>query len=135
MRRTDNRVSQLGLTLVELLIVISLVALTASLVSPTVGRQLEQAQARDELQTLRRLVASIGFEAYAKSQEFTVTTDGSALLWSSPVGRGERIFERLFFPRRVEVTFNANGVANHQELTVNVGSKTQTIRLNTWIQQ
>lgn len=124
-----------GMTLVELLIVVMLIAVTASLVSPTIGRQLDQARARDELQSLKRLVAGLGFESYSRSQQFTITAEGSVLFWAFAGGQGERRFEKLFFSKKQVFFYNSNGVANQQDLTVDIGSTAHSIYLNSWVEQ
>ena len=76
-----------GFTLVELLIVLTIIGLTASLVAPLGAKQFEKARAQEEWLTLRRTVDGLAFRAYALGRDTELHAQGASLTWRLPDGQ------------------------------------------------
>lgn len=120
-----------GMTLVELLIVLTIAGLLASLVAPYGGRALDSARSQEEWMTMTRLVRGIAFRAYSEGTDFQLHLRGTEVSWSrgkQPIGT--RSFEFLFFDPEQRITINRNGIADRQELTVLHRGRPRQIPLN-----
>ena len=120
-----------GMTLVEVLIVLTIAGLLTSLVAPYGGRALDSARSQEEWMTTTRLVRGIAFRAYSEGTDYHLHLRGTELTWSRGKQQvGTRRFEFLFFDPEQRVTLNRNGIADREELSVLHRGRPRQILLN-----
>ena len=131
--RRDHR---LGFTLVELLIVLTIVGLTASLVAPLGAKQFEKARAQEEWLTLRRTVDGLAFRAFALGRETELHAKGSLLEWRFADGQGGNLeLSRIFFDPEQTTFIDRNGYADRDHLQMRMAGAPRELSLNHWLQQ
>lgn len=119
MRTLSTHATASGLTLIELLIVISIIGLVTSLIAPSSLKVVDQAKSSEELMTLTRVAGALRFEAYSKGAPITVWAQGNTFRWSSQQsGQRELVFEHLSFSKEYRLLLDANGNASMQQLEV-----------------
>lgn len=102
-----------GFTLVEILLVLVLGALLASLVAPLGINQVEKARAQSEWLTFQREIRSLALRAFVRNEYLTLRAAGHELAWRADGGdTGTMTFEQLYFEPEQFVTFNPNGIAD-----------------------
>jgi Tfp pilus assembly protein FimT len=107
------------MTLIELLIVISIIGLVTSLIAPSSLKVVDQAKSSEELMALTRVAGALRFEAYSKGSPIRVSAQGNTLRWSSQQsGQRELVFEHLSFSKEYQLIVDANGNASMQQLEV-----------------
>lgn len=124
-----------GMTLVELLIVFTIVGLLVSLVAPSSTKLLDKARAQEEWLVLDRTVDSLAFKAYAESQVIELQARERTLQWT--VGGkpgGALALAHLRFDKPQQVYINPNGLANVGEMSVMQADRQRTLRLNRWLE-
>lgn len=100
-----------GFTLVELLVVLAIVGLLASLVGPVGFQQYERVRSIEEREQFYRLIDQVRFDAYQKQQPLRMSLDTNRIeIWrgreAEPIR--ELMFERLTFPEQI-IEVNAHG--------------------------
>ena len=123
-----------GFTLIEMLIVVTIIGLLASLVAPFGARVLERARAQQEWISAQRTVDRLTVEAFLSGKEVVVRAEGDGLSWqigSSP--KIERRYEHLSFSPAQEVRINTSGFADSATIAVLQGRRRAEIRLNYWV--
>ena len=122
-----------GFTLVELLVVLAIVSLLASLVTPMVGQQLDRARAQEEWLIVQRTIESLSFRAFAEGRGVTIEADGKSLSWQF-AGRTQEVLrlEHLFFEPAQRIEINSNGLASSEELVVAQRGRPRRLILNQW---
>lgn len=121
-----------GMTLVELLIVLTIAGLLASLVGPYGARALDSARAQEDWLNMTRMIRGISFKAYSEGTDYELRLRGAELTWSR--GReqiGTRSFEFLFFDPEQQIIINRNGIASPDELSVLHRGRARRLALNT----
>jgi prepilin-type N-terminal cleavage/methylation domain-containing protein len=119
-----------GFTLIELLIVLAIVGMLVSLVSPYGGQLLDSARARNELIEARRLISKIGVESYVSGRSALVLLEGQGVRWSFEDGSFEdRQFVSLSFGRQ-ELRFNRNGIAVPESIRILRVDREESLELN-----
>jgi prepilin-type N-terminal cleavage/methylation domain-containing protein len=124
-----------GMTLVELLIVFTIVGLLVSLVAPSSTKLLDKARAQEEWLVLDRTVDSLAFKAYAEAQYIELSANERTLQWT--VGGkpgGALALAHLRFDKPQQVYINPNGLANVGEMSVMQADRQRTLRLNRWLE-
>ena len=122
-----------GMTLVELLIVFSILGLLASLVGPAAYRQVERTKSQEEWLMLRRAVRDLGFNSYTNGESVQVEFAGSMLKWRYQDGTERQLlFEQLFFDPRVETRISSNGVFGVEVVRLRQRQRLRTLALNEW---
>lgn len=122
-----------GMTLVELLIVFSILGLLVALVGPTAYRQVERTKAQEEWLTLRRAVRDLGFKCYIRGESVQVEFAGSNLKWRYRDGTGrELVFEQLFFDPPVKTHISSNGVFGLDAVSLRQRQSPRVLALNEW---
>ncbi|MBM4233087.1 MAG: type II secretion system protein [Gammaproteobacteria bacterium] len=123
--------AQRGMTLIELLIVLTIAGLLASLVAPYGGRALDSARAQEEWMTMTRMIRGISFRAYSEGADYQVHVRGTEMAWSRGKEQvGTRSFEFLFFEPEQRVIINRNGIADRTELSVLHRGRARKVALN-----
>ena len=124
---------QLGVTLVELLVVLVVIGLLASLVSPVMFRQIEKGQAEAEFMTLRSQLRTISTTAFARGRPVEVEVKGRRLSWSVE-GLSSRAFEfkHLEFEPQV-IIVSKNGRADPESISVMLSQIKRDVSLNAYL--
>jgi prepilin-type N-terminal cleavage/methylation domain-containing protein len=126
-----SRLFSAGLTLVELLVVISIVGLLVSLVSPFGSRLLERARAQQERVEIERLMVRLSSDAFVRGQSIRIVGHGSKLSWTVDQQIvGERSFEYTFVSPDVLIDINRNGIARPGDLIISQSGRDWKIELN-----
>ncbi len=126
---------QTGMTLVELLIVFSIVGLLVALVAPLTVRQMDKARGQEELLVLGRTVDTVAFRSFADGKSAVLIGRGSEFTWQfsgEPVQQLQ--LKQVFFDREQQVLINTSGFANQEGLTVTFGGRERFIKLNRWLE-
>ena len=126
----------LGMTLVELLVVLAIVGTVATLVAPAGYRQVERARAQAEWATVEREMESISKKAFFRSSRVRVDFDGASLRWVFSGGETQEIkFRYVFFENDQKVSINANGVASPDEVSAWISGSNRRLQLNRWLRE
>ncbi len=100
-----------GFTLIELIIVMSIVVLLTTMVGPLAIRNLEKAQAKSELLSLKNWIDKISYRAYISSQKLDLIFRGKQVVLQShdntQIIKNQQ-FEFLFFQPQT-LSFNRKG--------------------------
>lgn len=130
----DPKRSHHGFTLVELLVVFTIVGLLVTLVAPLGIRQIDKARSQEEWLILQRTVEGLAFRAFAQGAEVDLEARGRELAWRAGDGpRRVLALKQLFFDPDQSVHIDAHGIAVPSELEVRQGSRTRTLVLNRWL--
>jgi len=127
---------QLGMTLVELLIVIAIIGLLGSLMAPAATKALDRARAQEEFIVLDRTVRSLALRAFMEGREVTIEGRGASLIWT--VGAEpptDMQLTHLFFDPAQRVAINSSGYADANVLGVLHAGRRREIELNGWVDE
>lgn len=120
-----------GMTLVELLVVFTIVGLLVSLVAPTGGDMLRRAKSQEEWLILDRTIEVLAFRAFSEGREVVIDANGSRVTWIiDGVPGGYLSLEHCFFEPKQSVVINTNGIADKPILTVRQNGRARTLTLN-----
>ena len=123
-----------GMTLVELLIVFSIVGLLVALVSPEAYRQVERARAQEEWLILDRKIRSIAFDAYSRGLPVAISMSGRELAWQFEGDEEKKwVTKKLFFDANQTVRISRNGFAEPEKVRVLLGERERELSLNRWM--
>lgn len=119
------------MTLVELLVVFTIVGLLVSLVAPAGGDMLRRAKSQEEWLILDRTMEVLAFRAFSEGREVVIDANGSRVTWLiDGVPAGYLSLEHCFFEPKQSLVINANGVADKPILTVRQNGRARTLSLN-----
>jgi len=124
-----------GFTLIELMIVMSIVALLGAMVGPMVISSFEKAQAKQELLTLKNWFKQISYRAYIGGQSLKITLDGKQTLLMTVNEENvikKEAFEFLFFQPQ-ELLFNNKGFVSPLSVTGTYRNQPLKLDLGLWI--
>jgi prepilin-type N-terminal cleavage/methylation domain-containing protein len=127
---------QQGFTLIELMIVMSIVALLMGLVGPLAINSLEKAQAKQELLTVKNWLKKISYRAFTTGQTHIVKLAGkNVMLYSKgqqtmPIEN--RDFEALFFQPQ-ELIYNKKGIVSPSNLVGTYKGQPLLLNLTEWV--
>ena len=124
-----------GMTLLELLIVIAILGLLTSLVTPAVSTQMERASAQQEFLDLRNRFRSLSFRAYSSGVPIVVRASGTALEWQATDTLRVKAYKYIFFEPRQEFTISSSGIASTQYLDFRQRSAPRQLALNEWLSE
>ena len=123
-----------GLTLVELLIVFSIVGMLVALVGPATSGLMDKARAQEEWLIVERQVSDLAFRAFASGQPVSITGRGAELLWSvGDTPAGSLKLSRLFVDPEQTVRINAHGVATPDRISIRQAGRERVLVLNRWM--
>lgn len=133
-RCSEDRRDIGGFTLVELLIVFSIVGLLVALVAPMGVQQMDKARAQEEWLVLDRTIAALAFRAFAEGRAVTIEARGKELVWQIGADAPRTVaLKYLFFSPDQILTIDANGLADHDAIEVRQGSRPRILELNRWV--
>lgn len=125
-----------GMTLIELLIVFTIIGLLVSLVAPSSTKIMDKARAQEEWLVLDRTVDSLAFKAYADARFIQIDAQESTLQWTiSGKAAGVLSLSHLRFDKPQQVVISPNGLANADRISVLQGERLRSLRLNRWIRK
>lgn len=108
-----------GFTLIELIMVLSIVSLLLAVVAPISINAVDKTQAKTELLSTTKWIKNIGFQAFVEQQQFTLELNGNTLnLYREPNKQliKTKTLESLTFTQQW-VNFNANGFVTPQKIS------------------
>ncbi len=123
-----------GMTLVELLIVFSIVGMLVALVGPATSGLMDKARAQEEWLVVERRVSDLAFQAFSQGRVVSITGRGAELSWV--VGSNESgsiTLSRLFVDPEQTVHINSRGVATPDRLNIRQGGRERVLVLNRWM--
>ncbi|TMO67098.1 hypothetical protein CWC18_01435 [Pseudoalteromonas aurantia] len=122
-----------GYTLIELMIVLSLIALTLSVIGPFSIQSIERASAKSEMLELKQQIKNIGNKAFLHGQAYKLVTKRHSVVLSKLNGNvvWTQEFKYLSFTPLV-ITFNTQGYAIPGIFTVNFKNTTKRLNLNAY---
>jgi hypothetical protein len=122
------------MTLIELLIVFSIVGLLVSLVAPASFGVVDKARAQEEWLILDRLVGTLSFRAYSESREITLEAKEQTLKWFYD-GEQQGVFSLSYlrFTQPQRLVISASGLSDQEQLSVAQAERNRPIKLNRWL--
>ncbi len=134
-----------GFTLIELMIVMSIVALLLSLVGPMAIQNLEKAEAKQEMLQMKNWLKKISYRASATGQQHLLKLSGSqAVLYMIDESQSQnqnqstsqliisKTFNSLTFKAQ-QLTYSVKGFVTPELLQGQYRSKDLTININQWV--
>lgn len=107
-----------GFTLIELIIVLSIVSLLLAVVAPISIKAVDKTEAKTELLNTTKWIKNIGFQAFIEQQSYALELNGNSLnLYTKPSNKlvKSKTLESLSFTQQW-VNFNANGFIVPQQI-------------------
>lgn len=131
---TNKMKSTRGMTLVELLIVFTIMGLLVSLVAPSSTKLLDKARAQEEWLVLDRTIDSLAFRAFADGKYVELAAEDQTLQWKiDGKPAGALALGYLRFEKDQIVVISPNGFADLDEIVVFQGDRPRALRLNRWL--
>jgi prepilin-type N-terminal cleavage/methylation domain-containing protein len=120
-----------GFTLVELLIVITIVGLLGSLVGPYGAKLFDRARAQEERVEIERWIHRLSMDAFMNGWSTTVDGQGSRIAWSID-GRetGLKDLRFSFIEPGTTISISRNGIAQPGTLVIVQSGRSFAIDLN-----
>lgn len=107
-----------GFTLIELIIVLSIVGLLLAIVAPISIKAVDKTEAKTELLSTTKWIKNIGFQAFIEQQNYALELTGNTLnLYKKPSNLlvKTKTLESLNFTQQW-VNFNANGFVTPEHI-------------------
>ena len=124
-----------GMTLIELLIVFSIVGLLVSLVAPASFGLIDKARAQEEWLVLDRAIGSLSFRAYSESREIELQADNQTLKWFyDGQQQGVMSLSYLRFDQPQRLVISPSGLSSRDQLLVVQADRVRAIKLNRWLE-
>ena len=118
-----------GFTLIELITVLSIMAIGLTLVGPLTINFIDKAQAQSEFISLKNNLKKISFNAFANATGHTLLFEGRQLIIMPLNGTEKKMtFEYLNFDKQ-QVLINARGYTTPEILKVNFLKRNESIHL------
>lgn len=122
-----------GFTLIELMIVMAIVALLLTMVGPLAINNLEKAQAKQEMLSVKNWLKKLSYQSFFTSQEIKLILEGKQMKLELP---NEKIIyknlDTLSFQPQV-LTFNQSGFVFPTSIEGNYRGQPITVDLESWI--
>ena len=123
-----------GMTLIELLIVFSIVGMLVALVAPATAGLMDKARAQEEWLVVERQITQLAFLAFAEGRAVSVTGRGTEIFWTVEDSAPSSLkLSRLFVEPEQTITINANGVATPDRLSIRQAGRARVLILNRWM--
>jgi prepilin-type N-terminal cleavage/methylation domain-containing protein len=129
-------INQQGFTLIELMIVMTIVALLTAMVGPLAMNSVDKAQAKQEMLSIKNWLRKVSYRAFTTGQAHTIQLSGNRVilyagsLENSPIE--DKTLTSLFFkPQRLNYT--PKGFITPEVLEGTYRGKVLSINLNTWV--
>ena len=120
-----------GFTLIELIIVLSIVSLLLSVVAPISIKAVDKTEAKTELLNTTKWIKNIGFQAFIKQQSYSLELYGNTLnlykIPSNELVKTKELASLSFTQQRVD--FNANGFVIPAQISGHFRGEPLTISL------
>lgn len=123
-----------GFTLIELMIVMSIVALTLSLVGPLAIDSLDKARARSELVTLKNWMRYQSHKAFINGYDRQFLFVNKRILTIERGSQKEvelRRFDYLTFPSQ-RLDISKRGIASRDKIDVMIGERKESLDTYNW---
>tara|TARA_B100000780_G_scaffold270333_1_gene229992 strand:- start:7238 stop:7669 length:432 start_codon:yes stop_codon:yes gene_type:complete len=125
---------QQGFSLIELLVVITIMMSVIGLVGGGVVKAVQKTEAQTEIISLYSLMKKAGVKAFASGTSLTLLFSGRDVVFVSN-GREEtkQVFQYLQFSSQ-SIVFNRNGIPNRLKLVVSVSGLQKVLELQSLFQ-
>ena len=134
--RPESKVSK-GFTLIELMIVMSIVALLMGMVGPLAINSVDKARAKQEMLTLKNWLKKVSARAFYTGNKHDVSFNGKTIelyIENSELPFESVDFDSLFFqPQRIQ--FSINGFVNQHTLEGTFRDKPMVLDLYHWLNE
>lgn len=128
MRFNEKQLSQ-GFTLIELIIVMSIMTIVLSLVGPLTLKMIDKAQAQSELISLKNSIKKVSYIAFASATQHSFKLERKDIsVFKSGTKQKQTRFDYLDFPSQV-ITFNSRGYPSPETLEVRLLNQNERINL------
>lgn len=131
-----GKIQPRGFTLIELMIVMSIVALLMGMVGPLAINSLEKAQAKQEMLTVKNWLRKVSFRAFTTGKEHVIKFSGKNIILHT---KGEALepienktFESLFFQPQ-QLNYSAKGFVSPKQLIGTLRDKLIVVNLDQWV--
>jgi len=128
--------TQRAFTLIELMIVMSIVALLMGMVGPLAINSLDKAQAKQEMLTVKNWLRKVSSRAFSTGQAHVIKLSGKNVqLYVKGDEQNlieNKTFESLFFQPQ-EVNYNKKGFVTTDEIVGSYRNKPLTLNLKKWV--
>lgn len=124
-----------GFTLIELMIVMSIVALLMGLVGPLAINSVEKAQAKQEMLTLKNWLRKVSDKAFYTGKSHCIELQGKqALLFikGNPDPIEKTAFESIFFQPQ-KINYNSNGFVDLNIVKGTYQNQLVELDLSSWL--
>lgn len=131
----SKRPSNSGFTLIELIVVMSIVAISYSLVGPNLFKSLDKTNFYAEKKGTQELFKTLGNRAFINSQPVEVVLSGKTITYGyqHKEERKKLQYSYIEFPRQ-KVVFSASGFPDSKYITVNYQDKFTKVALDDYVQ-
>jgi prepilin-type N-terminal cleavage/methylation domain-containing protein len=124
-----NKQLRSGFTLVELLIVMSIMGLVLSLVGPLTLKMIDRAQAQSEFISFKNSLKKLSYISFASATEHSVVLDMQRMtILKASESNQESLFKYLQFSPQ-KITFNSRGYPFPESIDVTVINKVEKINV------
>ncbi|MCV2883294.1 prepilin-type N-terminal cleavage/methylation domain-containing protein [Aestuariibacter sp. AA17] len=124
-----NRTDSTGFSLIELLVVMSIVTLLMSLVGPLVLNQVEKTRVRVEVLELNSWLAGLPKQAIMLGSPLSLSFNGKQVAVKTGTQiLSEKSFSYLFF-KPADITYSRKGLTPNVSLDYQVGNKNYSLQL------
>lgn len=135
MLQLRGEINKNGFTLIELMIVMSIVALLMGLVGPLAINSVEKAQAKQEMLTLKNWLRKVSHKAFYTGKSHLIQLKGKQVLLFikgevDPIEQAS--FDSLFFQPQ-EINYNANGFVDLHTIKGTYRNNFLELELSTWL--
>jgi prepilin-type N-terminal cleavage/methylation domain-containing protein len=127
---------QQGFTLIELMIVMSIVSLLTAIVGPLAINSLDKAQAKQEMLSIKNWLRKVSYRAFTTGQAHTIQLSGKRVILyagsveNSPI-ENKTLTSLSFKPQRL--SYSPKGFITPEVLEGTYRGKVLSINLSTWV--